>query len=134
MATIISFTPKPTSLTKKKGTPVNVRQFMPDYEPAEENEQSINLTFFAIDEYRTAVIGDIGTVRPLIMELDGTVNERKTIKDKNGNKRGPGLILTVSQVLQLITMIENDGWDLENPEVRQVAQARYDRVHIHPEK
>ena len=81
----------------------------------------------SLDDYHTALVGDFAAIRPLIEQL-GTITERKQIYDLQGNNRGPGVILSVFQTMKLVNLMEEEGWDDLNPDVRRVAEARYNAL------
>ena len=107
---------------KKERTPEDVRKFMMGIE--DEEDQQIDVTFVPLDDRRTALVGDFAAIRPLIMQLD-SFEECKNIQDSKQRDRGPGIILSVEQTLLLVDMIEEDGWEGLNPDVRRCAEARY---------
>lgn len=126
MGKIIQFTPSILKGGKKEKTPEEVRKFILGIEDPEE-DLHIDVTFIPLDDERTALVGDFEDVKDIVLEL-GDIQERKIIKDPKGNNRGPGVILTVAQTLRLIKTLEDDGWEL-NPEVRRVAQLRFDALY-----
>ncbi|MBR1800648.1 MAG: hypothetical protein IJ767_04035 [Bacteroidaceae bacterium] len=117
MATIIQFTPH----IPKVPTPEQVKALL-EPEP-EEEPQPFNITFVALDERRTAIIGEVERTKAYLDRLPGTYQVRNVIRDALGKNRGSGVILTVVQTLSFIDMMEED-WEL-NPDVRKVAEQRF---------
>lgn len=120
MATIIQFTPR----IPKVPTPEQVKALL---EPEPEDEpQSFNITFVALDERRTAIIGEVDRAKAYLDRLPGTYQVRNIVRDALGRNRGSGVILTVVQTLSFIDMMEED-WEL-NPDVRKIAVQRYNEL------
>ena len=117
MAKIIQFTPH----ISKIPTPEQVRALL-EPEP-EEEPQPFSITFVALDERRTAIVGEVDRTKAYLDQLPGTYQVRNIIRDALGRNRGSGVILTVFQTLSFIGMMEED-WELP-PEVRKVAEQRY---------
>ncbi|MBR6128895.1 MAG: hypothetical protein IKQ07_04590 [Bacteroidaceae bacterium] len=90
-----------------------------------EEDLHVQMTFLNLDETRTAIVGDFAAVEPLIDELQGDVQRRQRIYDDERKNRGPGIILSVQQVVQLLKMMLEDGWTDLNPDVHIIAEARY---------
>ena len=126
MRKIIQFTPTIVKDGSKEKSPEEVRKFMLGIEEPEE-DMHIDVTFIPLDDERTALVGDFEDVKDIVFSM-GDVQEKKSIKDPKGNKRGPGVIMTVAQTLRLVKTLEDDGWEL-NPEVLRVAQLRFDALY-----
>lgn len=126
MGKIIQFTPVIAKGGSKEKTPEEVRKFMLGIEDPEE-DMHIDVTFIPLDDERTALVGDFDDVKDIVFSM-GDVQEKKSIKDPKGNKRGPGVIMTVAQTLRFVKTLEDDGWEL-NPEVLRVAQLRFDAMY-----
>ena len=105
-------------------SPEEVRRFMLGMDEPDE-DLHVNITFLNIDENRTGLVGDFAAVEPLLDQLKGLpVQRRESIYDVDHNGRGPGVIMSVRQVVQLLDMMEEDGWTDLNPDVRILAEAR----------
>jgi len=126
MGKIIQFTPAIAKAERKEKTPEEVRKFILGIEDPEE-DLHIDVTFIPLDDERTALVGDYEDVKDIVFDM-GDIKERKNIKDPSGKKRGPGVILSVAQTLRLVKTLEEDGWEF-NPEVRRVAQLRFDALY-----
>ena len=74
-----------------------------------EEDLHVQMTFLNLDETRTAIVGDFAAVEPLIDELQGDVQRRQRIYDDERKNRGPGIILSVQQVVQLLKMMLDMG-------------------------
>lgn len=133
MATIIQFNPAPQT---KGGSPLNTSKAhvtkMQSYSYNSEDDEDddddlcVDMSFVPLDDARTALVGNFADIRYLLYELDGGFQERKSITDPHGVKRGPGIILSVEQVSKLIEMMDADGWEGITEEVRRSATLRTD--------
>ena len=129
MAKIIQFTP--TRKACESGTPAvpspdKVRKFILGIADSDgEEDLHVSMTFLNIDDVRTAIIGDFAAIEPLIRELKGKTYRREHIYDDEHKDRGPGVIMNVTQVVQLLQMMLEDGWTDTNPDVHIMAEARY---------
>ena len=108
-------------------TPDEARRIMRGIEYDDDEDLHIHATFISIDDYCTGLVGDFDAIRPLIKKL-GQVQEREHIYGENHSDRGPGIILSVPQTMRLIELMEKDGWEDLNPDVRRVAEARYNAL------
>ncbi|MBR5728848.1 MAG: hypothetical protein IKX61_01385 [Prevotella sp.] len=134
MTKIIKFTPtyasKSPGSVKENPSPEKVHKFMLNIDNGEDDEDDdddlhVHMTFLNLDEVRTAIIGDYAAIEPLIEELHGKVQRRKHIYDDSRKDRGPGIVLSVTQVVELLQMMIEDGWTDLNPDVHIIAEARY---------
>ena len=130
MGKVIKFTPsfakgKKDTDTLKERTPEEVRRFILGIEDNDgEEDLHVSMTFLNLDDVRTAIIGDYAAVQPLIDVLPGKIQQRKHIYDSEQSDRGPGIILSVTQVVELLQMMLEDGWTDLNPDVHIMAEAR----------
>ncbi len=114
----------PRSSAAMENDPEKVRRFMLGIQEPEE-DLHVQMTFLNIDDNRTGLVGDFAAVEPLLDQLKGQpVQRRESIYDAGHNDRGPGVIMSVRQVVQLLDMMEEDGWTDLNPDVRILAEAR----------
>jgi len=112
------------SQRKEPRTPEDVRRFMLGMDEPDE-DLHVQMTFLNIDSNRTGLVGDFAAIEPLLDQLKGLpVQRRESIYDVDHNDRGPGVIMSVRQVVQLLDMMEEDGWTDLNPDVRILAEAR----------
>jgi len=108
----------------REKNPEEVRRFMLGMDEPEE-DLHVQMTFLNIDDNRTGLVGDFAAVEPLLDQLKGLpVQRRESICDADHNDRGPGMIMSVRQVVQLLDMMEEDGWTDLNQDVRILAEAR----------
>lgn len=112
---------------EKQRTPDDVRKFMLGIDDGDgEEDLHVQMTFLNIDDVRTAIVGDYAAIMPLIDQLKGSpVQHREHINDEAKKDRGPGVIMSVRQVVQLLAMMIEDGWTDMNPDVHILAEARY---------
>ena len=135
MAKIIEFnmarketcsTPRGSTAKGNQQTAEEVRRYILGIDDGDgEEDLHVSMTFLNLDEARTAIVGDFDAVEPLIDELHGEVQRRQRIYDDERKNRGPGVILSVRQVVQLLKMMLEDGWTDLNPDVHIIAEARY---------
>lgn len=112
---------------KETRTPDEVRKFMLGIDDGDGAEDlHVQITFLNIDDARTAIVGDYAAIEPLIDQLKGApVQRREHIYDEAKKDRGPGVMMSVTQVVQLLAMMIEDGWTDMNPDVHLLAQERY---------
>ena len=128
MAKIIQFTPPKGDSARSGSTAAkeDVRKYILDLNDNDGDEDlHVKMTFLNIDDVRTAIVGDFAAVEPLIDQLKGKTYRREHIYDSDHNDRGPGVLMNVTQVVQLLQMMLEDGWHDLNPDVHIMAEARY---------